>query len=372
MKKVLFGLLTLLWFSVPAHGAYVWQVVLADTDVALSSNCIHDTAFGLPDGTGCDILWDRNRNGRDDTLGHFEDSLALVCGNDPSCPWGTGQDTLNLNIFALNGEVQEFGRGKFFNDFLIRAHGPTPAPQWLPRPDSFYVRVCGDSVYWESEIFSPLARETPQVIYLRHWRCVHRPCEAGHEAAMPVRGFRASDTTYCDGVHLRWDPYPAYGDSIFLYRRDTLIVQVSARDTSYVDAAAQPSVTLRYSAVARRGSNHALSPRVIDNGYRCNVPEHGSNRQVTNALPARTALRACYPNPFNARTTIVFDLAQAVRVRVAVYDLLGREVATLASGMRAAGTYSVAFDGSNLPSGVYICRMNAGRFVAQQKLLLLK
>lgn len=78
------------------------------------------------------------------------------------------------------------------------------------------------------------------------------------------------------------------------------------------------------------------------------------------------------PNPFNPSTAIRFELPQAAFVRVQVYDLAGRQVAALANDWRDAGFHEVQFDGSQLASGIYLCRMEAGDFTAVQKLLLQK
>jgi len=79
-----------------------------------------------------------------------------------------------------------------------------------------------------------------------------------------------------------------------------------------------------------------------------------------------------YPNPFNPRATITYGLTTATYVRLAVYDLLGREVGLLVNGEAEAGVHSVWFDGSELPSGVYLCRMEAGAMVAAMKLVLVR
>ncbi|NOX37747.1 MAG: T9SS type A sorting domain-containing protein [Calditrichaeota bacterium] len=87
----------------------------------------------------------------------------------------------------------------------------------------------------------------------------------------------------------------------------------------------------------------------------------------------------CYPNPFNPVTTIAFSLPVRSRVRLEVYDVLGREVARLVDGVKPAGRYEVSFDATQLPSGVYIYRLHAkgleGRrevFEAKRKMLLVK
>jgi len=79
-----------------------------------------------------------------------------------------------------------------------------------------------------------------------------------------------------------------------------------------------------------------------------------------------------YPNPFNPSTVISYRLPVIGFVTLKVYDILGREVATLVNEEKPAGEYEVEFDGSNLPSGVYLYRLTAGEFRDTKKLLLLK
>lgn len=88
--------------------------------------------------------------------------------------------------------------------------------------------------------------------------------------------------------------------------------------------------------------------------------------------PERFLLSPAYPNPFNPITTIGFALPQAARVSLIVYDVSGRIVATLVNGWREAGNHEVTFDAGELPSGVYLAKLEAGNFSAVQKLVLLK
>ena len=75
------------------------------------------------------------------------------------------------------------------------------------------------------------------------------------------------------------------------------------------------------------------------------------------SLPARTTLEQNYPNPFNPTTTIRYDLREPAEVKLAVFNILGDEVALLISGMQRPGRYSAVWDASGHPSGIYECRL---------------
>jgi hypothetical protein len=89
-------------------------------------------------------------------------------------------------------------------------------------------------------------------------------------------------------------------------------------------------------------------------------------------LPYAVALVEAYPNPFNPTTTITYSLPQAAEATLSVFDLLGRQVRVLASGSQPAGTYEVTFDATELPSGVYFYRLEAGDYVETKSLVLLR
>lgn len=93
---------------------------------------------------------------------------------------------------------------------------------------------------------------------------------------------------------------------------------------------------------------------------------------VNNEIPASFSLMQNYPNPFNPSTTIMYSIAKPGNVKLAVYDISGREVETLVSGESGPGNYEVKFDGANLSSGVYFYRLETEGFVDVKKMLLVK
>ena len=89
-------------------------------------------------------------------------------------------------------------------------------------------------------------------------------------------------------------------------------------------------------------------------------------------LPTSYALAQNFPNPFNPTTTIRYALPEAAAIRLALYNALGQEVLVLVQGDQTAGYHEVRLDGSSLASGVYVYRLEAGRFVDQKKMILVK
>jgi hypothetical protein len=95
--------------------------------------------------------------------------------------------------------------------------------------------------------------------------------------------------------------------------------------------------------------------------------------RIENAPVAKQfALNQNYPNPFNPSTVIEYSLRDAGEVSLKVFDILGREVATLVSGRQSAGSYRATFNATNLSSGAYFYRLQTGSFVETKKMTLVK
>ena len=89
-------------------------------------------------------------------------------------------------------------------------------------------------------------------------------------------------------------------------------------------------------------------------------------------IPGKFLLYQNYPNPFNPTTIIKYQIPKESFVTIKLYDLLGREVRTLVNVQKSAGSYEFILDGSDLSSGIYFYKMQAGYFVQTKKLVLLK
>jgi hypothetical protein len=131
----------------------------------------------------------------------------------------------------------------------------------------------------------------------------------------------------------------------------------------YVDTDVQHNVTYSY--------------RLVDVDLSGNRTVHDMTVQASwtttaSNVPTAYELFANYPNPFNPETRIRFALPAAGSVTLKVYDAVGHEVATLASGDLSAGEHSVNFKGENLPSGLYFYTLKSGTFTQTRKMILMK
>jgi lysophospholipase L1-like esterase len=184
-----------------------------------------------------------------------------------------------------------------------------------------------------------------------------------------------SITVWCRIVRM----YPAEGgtvpvDSTIVHSHRFSIVAVngpsslSAGDTLFVALAFHPagmgdvSDTL---LIFPNGSTPIVGVPISGIGSSfTSVDAYGGN------TPIGFQLAQNYPNPFNPQTEISFRVAELGSVKLQVFDLLGRTVATLVDDERPAGSYTVRLDAAGLASGVYLYRLAAGRFVETRKMIL--
>jgi hypothetical protein len=185
------------------------------------------------------------------------------------------------------------------------------------------------------------------------------------------------DATAGDGrVILSWSTASETDNDYFiLYRRVagsdefTRLAQIpgsgtttTQRDYSYTDNACVNGVTYGY--------------RLADVDINGLETLHGMIVEATPfagaEVPTEYALHQNWPNPFNATTTIRYDVKAEGQVYLKVFNLLGQEVITLVDNVMDAGSYTISWDASGLPSGVYLYRLEVNNFHQVKKLLYLK
>ncbi len=106
--------------------------------------------------------------------------------------------------------------------------------------------------------------------------------------------------------------------------------------------------------------------------YNGTLPTITSVEEVGGTLPETYVLKQNYPNPFNPVTNIEFSILQSGHVSLKVYDVLGKEIASLVDEQKEVGNYKVAFDAQSLPSGTYFYTMRSGGFTQTKKMAFVK
>ena len=117
--------------------------------------------------------------------------------------------------------------------------------------------------------------------------------------------------------------------------------------------------------LAQRNAEYAR----IETSLQAGLTTGANNRSAT---PTGFTLAQNYPNPFNPGTTIAFSLPHSTHAMLKVFDILGREVATLVNGYTTSGMHEVRFDATNLASGVYVYRLTSGNFTEVKTMMLVK
>ena len=214
----------------------------------------------------------------------------------------------------------------------------------------------------EEQSFRYVVSEFSPDDWLNTWACVTL------DAIEPVE-FRGFNLTPQDGaVMAEWSTASETAvDHFELHRDGGRIYSVAGTNTptehhyTYEDRSVVNGQSYRYELwlVNADGSRQSLAS--------ANATPGGSAEITTYALHQN------YPNPFNPTTSISYDLVEAGHVSLKVFDVTGREVATLINGPQISGAHHVEFKAENLPSGLYFYRLTASSgFTATRKMLLLK
>jgi len=153
----------------------------------------------------------------------------------------------------------------------------------------------------------------------------------------------------------------------FTFEPATMKVSPSGKIIFWVTFTPKDSSTQTgYIIITSNTSGSPDSLAVIGKGSRVTAINYGPD------IPNSFAISQNYPNPFNPVTVIDYSISKTTLVSIKVYDILGRYVAQLVKEIKHPGKYSVKFDGTSLPSGIYFYSITAGKFNRVRKMILLK
>ncbi|MBD3232632.1 MAG: T9SS type A sorting domain-containing protein [candidate division Zixibacteria bacterium] len=182
------------------------------------------------------------------------------------------------------------------------------------------------------------------------------------------------------GTFVFSDEYGLFGPLSMIYN-----IPIEAHDTLTAPGVSQdvpgdaPQGMYRYIAICSEAPFEPISSASFY--FEVLAPSGGSvdwnssnwfKEDINEPVPSECLLLDNYPNPFNAKTTISFDIAEAGDVNLSVYNIAGQLVQTITNGNLRAGEHRVTWDASSVSSGVYFYRLQAGDFVAIKKMNLVK
>ncbi|WP_421775284.1 T9SS type A sorting domain-containing protein [Gracilimonas sp.] len=151
----------------------------------------------------------------------------------------------------------------------------------------------------------------------------------------------------------------------------TLTLTYEAIDDVVADLGVEvgEDIDLIWTVTAQAG----ITTRFAESSFDLNIARNlGVSNEMNDQVPTEFALKQNYPNPFNPTTTIGYDVPEATDVSIKVYDITGRLVSELVNGRKAAGSYEIKWNASQLATGLYIYRIKAGNYTAVRKLTLIK
>ncbi len=202
---------------------------------------------------------------------------------------------------------------------------------------------------------------------------------ASDDNSLPVELVAFTGRKVEQGVELAWRTASEQNNAGFEVQRRSVNREVSSEQwqvLGFVRGNGTTTEAQSYSFLDRTASGkvqYRLKQVDFDGQF-----EYSNVIEVDAGLPKVFALEQNYPNPFNPTTVIAYQLPTASNVSLKVYDVLGKEVMTLVSGRQDAGSYNYTLNASNLSSGVYFYRLQAGTtngassFVQTKKMMLVK
>ncbi|GMU87432.1 MAG: hypothetical protein AMXMBFR48_26730 [Ignavibacteriales bacterium] len=303
---------------------------LTGTGGAVKLGLFTKSPFGRADGK---LVWEYKRTGQP-----FGNNVALS-GEGSYTDLGT-----TLTGVEINNDVSGITTGYNYRWRARVKYSPVNNPYQVYSPWRYY------EVYQPESFGSFKAQNTPLPVEL-----------------IAFRGYATES-----GVKLNWQTATEVNNYGFEIHRSVKGSDADWEDIGFVigngNSNSEKSYSFTDGSVAP-GIKYLYRLKQIDTDGKF---EYSQQVSVFTGKPEKFSLEQNYPNPFNPATTIEFSLPAASVVQIEVYDMLGNKVTELLNDKREAGYYSVPFNASALPSGVYIYRIEAGDYRAVKKMTLLK
>jgi alkaline phosphatase len=290
-----------------------------------------------------------------ETNSNWDESLLIVTSDhETGYFWGPGSGEPNLFTAIVDSGTGHLPGGQYYS----KHHSNGLVPLYAKGASSEFFRLLADE-------FDPV-----RGAYIDNTEIATLLFSYYNEnLAARLSAFQA--IAYEDSVVISWGASLEKDNERFDLERDGALAATVKADNlplgssySWVDSSVQSGASYAYALYSE--SISGVRERLI--GETVTVGGAESATVTTDALYGN------YPNPFSAKTktTFCYDVTPQSEVRLMILDLLGHPIAILANGPREAGRYEVSWDPADLPSGVYLCRMEVPGFTQTRKMVLVK
>ena len=277
--------------------------------------------------------------------------------------WNNNNTGIFIYYNSLNGDIANIkiyrtGYGNFQTEDQILAVTPPSRPMGLNVDNYIYNNKCYPKLTWDHNMEPDMLRSNGKKQY-KIFRSEARtldyvPVGPGYLIAtieIPANEIPSYvDLNILKADCLQYDSRNPYG---VLYPARYRVQAVDNSNTSSVLSDFKSTIGVRNGTIKYEWDNT-------------------SNNENNSVKPESFSLKQNFPNPFNPKTNIQFEIPNDEVVKIRIYDLLGKEVASIVNEFKVAGSYIVGFDGSKLSSGIYYYKINAGEFEEIRKMILLK
>jgi photosystem II stability/assembly factor-like uncharacterized protein len=189
--------------------------------------------------------------------------------------------------------------------------------------------------------------------------------------ALPVELQSFTSSVNGNNAKLEWSTVNEQNNSGFDIERKN-VNENNWKKINFVQGNGTTNESKNYSYEDKNITSGKYQYRLKQIDFNGNYEYHALANEIEIGVPKKFNLSQNYPNPFNPTTKINFELPRSSNVKLSVYDITGKLASELINEQRAAGYYTVEFNGSNLASGMYFYRIQAGDFSAVKKMVLVK
>lgn len=375
-----------------------WMICDLTKGISLYKNTLY-LAWTRAQGPGQGVLSSKSTDGgvnwtpplrMDQTTGGVGSTQAVGAGGELYTVWQWSSFSEDLIVF-----VRSTDGGETFTRDTIVAHGPSPLVPITPLnltlpsiaadisngpmrgnvyvvwsdarngdPDIFLIKSTNSGLSWPTPI-----RVNDDSVGNGKLQCW--PWIAANDSGQLAVLYYDARSTFDNSVVEAWLATSSDGGSTFRNRRLSSVATPSAWPNLDVRFGEYINVDYKGNRIVPVWTDERAGGYDMDI-YTAIVDLSSSVRHVVSEVPTLPELGQNYPNPFNPTTRIKFQVPTISIVMLKVFDVLGREVATLVNEKLSSGSYSVQFVADHLASGVYFYRLQAGAYVETKRMLLLR